>query len=90
VTRFYVAPGDMVGLVSPNPKTKTNPRGAGRSPRASAAAANKVTIRLTDAEHAAYRDAASLADMTLGDWIRSCCEARLKRRRAAPAERGAV
>ncbi len=61
-------------------KTKTNPLGAGRNPRADKAAANKVTVRLTDAELATYQRAATGAGLSLADWIRAACVARLARK----------
>lgn len=60
-------------------KTKTNPLGSGRLPRASVPADHKITIRLTDDERTAYQAAASAADQTLGEWIRAACAARLGR-----------
>lgn len=78
MTRFHTA--DTIGLVV-RPKTKSNPLGAGRNPRAGGAATNKVTIRLTDAELATYRAAAEGSELSLTDWIRAACEARLPKRK---------
>lgn len=64
--------------VSPHAKTKKNPRGAGVDPKRGAPANVRITIRLTEAEHAAYLAAAE--GEPLGEWIRGCCAARLKRR----------
>lgn len=61
-------------------KTKTNPEGRGRWPRDGATkAATGITVRLTDDERARYTTAAETAGLTLGQWIRSACEAQLKR-----------
>jgi predicted HicB family RNase H-like nuclease len=70
----------MIGLVSPNPKTKSNPRGAGRLHRAGEPS-RSFTLKLTDSERERYRAAAAAAGISLSDWIRDCCEARLKRKR---------
>lgn len=59
-------------------KTKTNPTGAGRYPRAGEPA-KPFTLNLTAAERAAFQIAADKAEQTLGDWIRACCAASLKR-----------
>lgn len=60
-----------LGPMSPE-KTKTNPLGAGRNPRAGEASIN-VTIRLAPTERDAYRHAAERAGITLSDWIRETC-----------------
>lgn len=57
-------------------KTKTNPLGSGRNPRAGKPAST-ITIRLTDDERASYQAAAAEAGQTLGEWIRSACAASL-------------
>ncbi len=69
-------PVDTLATVSPE-KSKTNPLGAGRNPRAGEAATAKITIRLTPTEHAAYLVAAACEEFTLGDWIRAACASRL-------------
>jgi hypothetical protein len=61
-------------------KTKSNPLGAGRNPRAGAAANEKLTIRLTTKERADYELAAGREDVSLGEWIRAACAAQLKRK----------
>lgn len=78
MTRFHTA--DTIGLVSPHPRTKSNPRGAGRSPRAGEPSA-VLALRLTASERARYQVAADAAGQTLSDWIRAACEARLPRRK---------
>jgi hypothetical protein len=60
-------------------KTDDNPTGVGRNPRGSAAADTRVTIRLTDEEHARYTAAADTAGITLGQWLRAAAEAQIKR-----------
>lgn len=70
--------------VSPE-KTATNPLGAGRNPRAGKPATVKVTIRLTETEHASYQAAATAEGLSLGEWLRAAAGARLpkpKRRRS--------
>ncbi len=73
---------DTVGLVSPA-KTKSNPLGAGRNPRAGEAATIRIALRLTPKEHAAYLAAAKDAGMSIGEWLRAAAEARLPKRRKA-------
>ncbi|MGE3460087.1 MAG: hypothetical protein AB7O24_33560 [Kofleriaceae bacterium] len=72
---------DTVGLVSPHARTKSNPLGAGRNPRAGEAATERVVVRLTASERAAYQAAAERDGLTLAEWIRASCEARLPRRK---------
>jgi len=71
--------------VSPE-KTKTNPLGAGRNPRAGKPAVARVVVRLTDAELVAYQAAAKRDDLSLAVWIRAACEARLPK--AKPPRKG--
>lgn len=61
-------------------KTKSNPLGAGRNPRAGEPATERVTLRLTEAEHASYTAAAVDAGKPLVAWVRDACEAQLKRK----------
>ncbi len=63
-------------------KTKTNPLGAGRNPRAGEPADYRLTIRLTVAERAAYQLAAAAAELTLTEWVRAACAAMMRGRRA--------
>lgn len=70
-------PADMAAI------TKRNPRGAGRYPRAGKPAERNLTIRLTEDERERFQRAANAAELTLGDWIRSACEAHLRRKRHA-------
>lgn len=78
----HVLDADTVGVVA-HPRTKRNPLGAGRAPRAGAAASQKLTIRVTDAERARYAAAAEAAGQTLGEWLRAAAEDKLKRKRRA-------
>ncbi len=55
-------------------RTKRNPLGSGRHPRADKPADTRVTIRLTADEHKRYSAAADTADQKLGVWMRACCE----------------
>lgn len=73
---------DTLGHVSPR-RTKTNRRGLGRPPLPSGVerASKNLTIRLTPSQHAAYEAASVAAGVSLGDWIRAACEARLPKRR---------
>lgn len=71
---------DTLAAVSPE-KSKTNPLGAGRNPRAGEAATASLTVRLTSTERASYQDAAIAAGMKLGDWVRAACEAQLPKRK---------
>jgi len=63
-------------------KTKRNPRGAGRNPR-DGEASMVISMRLTPNEKVLYTYAATEAGMTLTEWIRDTCNARLKRKRRA-------
>lgn len=74
-------PRTMLASVMAAMKSKRNPLGAGRSPRAGEAAAHKVTIRLTDSERVAYRAAAEAQGVTVGDWIRAACAMCLPKRK---------
>jgi hypothetical protein len=76
--RFHTA--DTIGLVV-RPKTKSNPLGAGRSPRAGGAASAHVAVRLTMDEHQRWKAAAAASDLSLAEWIRAACEARLPKRK---------
>ncbi len=58
----------------PPPKPKGRPARSGE-------ASSNVTVRLTDSERAAYDDAATEREMTLGEWIRAACASFLKRRK---------
>ena len=69
-------PGRMAAL-----KTKTNPLGSGRNPRAGKAATKIIGLRVTDAERAAFQAAAEAAAVSLGEWIRTTCAAALPRTR---------
>lgn len=64
-------------------KTKKNPLGAGRNPRAASAAEHRVTIRITDEERAAFQAAADETEVPLGEWVRRACTAALRRRRGS-------
>lgn len=77
VTMPFVAPA----------RTKSNPLGIGRNPRAREAAKINITFRLTPTESVAYRAAAEVEGLTLGDWIRAACESRLPSVRAEVASR---
>jgi hypothetical protein len=68
-----------LAVVSPE-KTKSNPLGAGRNPRAGEAAA-PFTLKLTAKEKATYQAAAELEKLSLASWIRAACEARLPKRK---------
>lgn len=69
-----------LGAMSPQ-KTRRNPLGAGRNPRAGEPANARITLRLTEAEHASYTAAAQAAGMPLVVWVRDACEARLPKRK---------
>jgi len=60
-------------------RTKRNPFGAGRDPRAEKPADTRITIRLTDDEHQRYAAAAETAGKSLAEWLRSAAEAMLSR-----------
>ncbi|MFN0248113.1 MAG: hypothetical protein ACKV2T_14580 [Kofleriaceae bacterium] len=59
-------------------KTKSNPLGAGRNPRAGEPA-KPFTFNLTTSERTRYQAAADADSKTLGEWIRAACEAQLSR-----------
>lgn len=61
-------------------KTKTNPLGSGRNPRAGQAADIRITIRLTANEHARYTAAATAAGKPLAEWLRGAAEAQLAKK----------
>ncbi len=60
-------------------KTKTNPLGAGRNPRADKPATHRVTIRLTPAEAKTYEAAAASEGITLAEWFRAAAVARARK-----------
>jgi len=70
------APLVNVPAVAPA-RTKSNPRGLGRPPSTGETASKNLTIRLTPTQHAAYEAASQAESVSLGDWIRAACEARL-------------
>jgi hypothetical protein len=55
----------------------------GRKPRAGTAASERVTLRLTPTERAAWEAAAARASQTVAEWIRSSAERVLRPRRGA-------
>lgn len=63
-------PGRMAAL-----KTKTNPLGSGRTPRAGEASTKIIGVRVTDAERVAFQAAADAAAVSLGEWVRRVCAA---------------
>ncbi len=71
---------DTFPAVSPK-KTPSNPRGLGRPPSEGEIASKNVTFRLTPTQHAAYLVAADRESLTLGDWIRAACDARMPKRK---------
>jgi hypothetical protein len=71
---------DTVGLVSPR-RTKSNPRGVGRPPSGEETASKNLTIRLKPSQLAAYEAASEAAGVSLADWIRASCDARLPKRK---------
>lgn len=72
-------PPDTLGDVVHAP-TRRNPLGAGRNPRAGAPSTT-FALRLADDERKRYQAAADAAELTLAEWIRAACEARLNKRR---------
>lgn len=76
---------NTLGAMSPHPKTRKNPLGAGRSARAGEPS-SLVSVRLTDSERSRYQAAADAAGQTLSEWIRAACEARLTA--TAPPKKG--
>lgn len=63
-------------------KTKTNPLGAGRPPRAGKPTTQRLSMRLTDDELDAYTAAAAEAGIAVVEWIRRACAAALPRKRS--------
>lgn len=59
-------------------KTPSNPRGAGRYPRANKPTTTGITIRLTADERTRFGAAAESAGLTLGEWLRAAAEVMLK------------